>query len=33
MYNRWTGQRLSTANGEDRLILTQVIVGREGEAR
>jgi uncharacterized membrane protein len=25
MYNRWTGQRLSTANGEDRLILTQVI--------
>jgi hypothetical protein len=27
MYNRWTGQRLSTANGEDRLILTQVITG------
>lgn len=32
MYNRWTGQRLSTANGEDRLILTQVIIGREGES-
>jgi uncharacterized membrane protein len=30
MYNRWTGQRLSTANGEDHLILTQVIIGREG---
>lgn len=25
MYNRWTGQRLSAANDEDRLILTQVI--------
>jgi len=33
MYNFWTGQRLSTANGEDRLILTQVSIGREGGAR
>jgi len=30
MYNLWTGQRLSTANGEDHLILTQVIIGRKG---
>jgi len=27
MYDLWTDQRLSTANGEDRLILTQVIIG------
>ncbi len=27
MYNLWTDQRLSTANGEDHLILTQVIIG------
>lgn len=29
MYDPWTDQRLSTANGEDRLILTQVIIGQE----